>query len=147
MFNGGALTVAATQDRWKERADQVEAAIIGESARWGDAREGEVVNVPPTTTIPLMTVNHWRDSIADVHDQYIPQSHPLTISRLTADGLFPTVGAPQFSQFGGEVSEGFGLTMSTTSGGATIWYTTNGQDPRLLGGAVNAAPQLPSAGT
>ena len=27
--------------------------------------------------------------------------------------------------------------MSTTSGGATIWYTTNGEDPRLLGGAVN----------
>ena len=91
MFNGGALTVAATQDRWKARADQIEAAIIGESARWGDAREGEVVNVPPVTTIPVMTVNHWRDSIADVHDQYIPQSHPLTITRLTADGLFPTV--------------------------------------------------------
>jgi hypothetical protein len=138
MFNDGALTVAATQDRWQARADQIEAAIIGESARWGDAREGEVVNVPPTATVPLLTVNHWRDSVADVHDQYIPQSHPLTITRLTADGLIPTVGAPQFNQFGGEVPDGFNLTMSTTSGGATIWYTTNGQDPRLLGGAVNS---------
>jgi hypothetical protein len=137
MFNDGALTIANTQERWQARADQIEAAIIGESARWGDAREGEVVNVPPTTTVPLLTVNHWRDSVADVHDQYIPQSHPLTMTRFTADGLFPTVGAPQFSQFGGEVAEGFSLAMSTTSGGATIWYTTNGQDPRLLGGAVN----------
>jgi hypothetical protein len=85
-----------------------------------------------------MTVNHWRDSIADVHDAYIPQSHPLTISRLTTDGLYPSVGAPQFSQFGGEVPDGFNLTMSTTSAGATIWYTTNGQDPRLVGGAVNS---------
>jgi hypothetical protein len=138
MFNDGALTVAATQERWQARTDQIEAGIIGESARWGDAREGEVVNVPPTTTVPLLTVNHWRDSVADVHDLYIPQSHPLTISRFTTDGLLPSVGAPQFNQFGGEVPDGFNLTMSTTSGGATIWYTTNGQDPRLLGGAVNA---------
>ena len=68
-----------------------------------------------------------------VHDNYIPQSHPLTITRFTADGLFPTVAAPQFSQFGGEVDEGFGLTMSTTSGGATIWYTTNGAGSAAAG--------------
>jgi hypothetical protein len=137
MFNNGALTVANTQTRWQARADQVEAAIIAESARWGDARQGEVINVPPITTVPLLTVNHWRDSIADVRDQYIPQSHPLTISRLTADGLFPTVAAPRLSQFGGQVADGFRLMMSTTTAGGTIWYTTNGQDPRLLGGAVD----------
>jgi hypothetical protein len=138
MFNDGAMSVAATQERWQARVDQIEAAMIGESARWGDAREGEVVNVPPTTTIPLLTVNHWRTYTDAVHNNYIPQSHPQTITRFTADGLFPGVGAPQFSQFGGEVPDGFNLTMSTTSGGATIWYTTNGQDPRLLGGAVNS---------
>ena len=139
MFNNGALTVAATQERWQDRADQIEAAIIGESARWGDAREGEVVNVPPTTTVPVLTVNHWRGYADLVHDNYIPQSHPLTITRFTTDGLYTTLGAPQFNQFGGEVAEGFGLTMSTTSGGATIWYTTNGNDPRQLGGAVSSS--------
>lgn len=146
MFNDGALTVAATQQRWQARADQVEAAIIAESARWGDAREGEVVNVPPTTTIPVMTVNHWRNSIDAVRDQYIPQSHPLTISRLTAIGLFPSVAAPQFSQFGGVVPSDFPLTLSTTSAGATIWYTANGADPRLPGGAINASAAMPYAG-
>jgi hypothetical protein len=147
MFNGGALSVAATQDRWQARADQVEAAIIAESARWGDARQGEVVNVPPITTVPLMTVNHWRASIADVHDEYIPESHPRTIERFTDDNLFPTVDAPQFSQFGGGVVEGFPLTISTTSAGATIWYTTNGQDPRLLGGAVNSGAATAYSGS
>jgi hypothetical protein len=37
--------------------------------------------------------------------------------------------------------------MSTTSGGATIWYTTNGQDPRLLGGAVNAGSATAFSGS
>ena len=41
------MTNEAAQEVWQRRADQIEAAIIGESARWGDAREGEVVNVPP----------------------------------------------------------------------------------------------------
>src|SRR5690606_29248977 len=57
MFNDGALTVENNIERWMARADQIEAAIIGESARWGDAREGESVNVPPQTIVPLMTVD------------------------------------------------------------------------------------------
>ena len=66
LFNDGALTVGANTARWLARADQVEAAIIGESARWGDAREGEVINVPPTSVVPLITVDQWRASIAEV---------------------------------------------------------------------------------
>jgi hypothetical protein len=73
LFNDGALTNEAAQEVWQRRADQIEAAIIGESARWGDAREGESVSIPPQTTIPLMTVDIWRNSIANVHDFQIPQ--------------------------------------------------------------------------
>src|SRR5690606_12635205 len=122
--------------RWQSRADQIEAAIIGESARWGDARTGELVNVPPQTVVPLMTVDIWRDSIAEVYNDYIPQSRTLTISRFQADSLYPTIGAPTFSQFGGVIAAGFALNMSATSGGATIYYTLNGEDPRLIGGSV-----------
>lgn len=135
MFNEGELTTEANTERWLARAEQVEAAIIGESARWGDAREGEVVNVPPSTVVPLMTVDHWRQSIDEVVG-YFPQSHNLAISRFTSDGLFSTISAPQFNQYGGLVSSGFDLTMDSPSGG-TIYYTLDGQDPRLLGGSVN----------
>lgn len=136
MFNDGALTVEANTDRWQWRADQVAEAIIGESARWGDAREGEDVNIPPNTTIPLMTPTLWQNSIDQVIG-YFPQSHTDALSRFAADGLWPSIDAPDFDQFGGVVLPGFDLHMSTTTGGSTIWYTTNGEDPRLLGGAVN----------
>src|SRR5690606_7351420 len=42
------------------------------------------------------------------------------------------------SQYGGTVAAGFELAMNSPSGG-TIWYTTNGEDPRLLGGGINMA--------
>ena len=36
FFNGGALTLAATKARWMKYADDLDRAIIAESARWGD---------------------------------------------------------------------------------------------------------------
>ena len=115
MFNDGALTVENNQARWMWRADQVEAAIIGESARWGDAREGENVTVEGgqgTVTIPTMTVDHWRATIEDVRDNQLPLYHELTIQRFKEAGLFPGVNTPEFSQHGGPVPAGFAVTMT-----------------------------------
>src|SRR5256885_5715889 len=47
------------------------------------------------------------------------------------------VAAPAFNQFGGNVPSGFQLTMSAPAG--TIYYSRDGSDPRLYGGAVSPA--------
>ena len=150
LFNDGALTTQAGQARWMSRADQVEAAIIGESARWGDAREGQVVTpytssgpvaaqiTPGSKTIPLITVNHWRESIDYVHDTFLPNAGNLLLSRLLVDGLFTSVVAPSFqvegsAQHGGVVTAGDNLSMT---GSGTVYFTTDGSDPRDVGGAV-----------
>ncbi|MCA9188880.1 MAG: lamin tail domain-containing protein, partial [Planctomycetales bacterium] len=141
MFNGGALTTKANQQRWMWRADQIEAGIIGESARWGDAREGEVVRVSSgqgNVTVPLMTVNQWRVESARVVNDIIPESHPWVIQLFTADNLYSN-GAPAFSQHGGEVSLGYLLEVTSSLGNSQIYFTTDGTDPRLAGGDVNAA--------
>ncbi len=50
-------------------------------------------------------------------------------------GYYPAIDAPAFSQEGGLVPTGFELTMSASDG--TIYYTTDGSDPRLPGdGAI-----------
>jgi len=46
------------------------------------------------------------------------------------------VTPPTFSSLGGEVGVGFELTITPLSG-QRIYYTTDGSDPRLPGGAVN----------
>jgi hypothetical protein len=38
FFNGGALSAQASSDRYLEIAAQIDRAIVGESARWGDVR-------------------------------------------------------------------------------------------------------------
>ena len=136
LFNGGSLTTAANQARWNARAGQIEEGIIGESARWGDARTGEVVDVPPQTTVPLMTVDEWRANVAEVNG-YFDQSRSLALSRLTTDGLFTSLGAPLLNQFGGEVESGFPLTLTPAAGspgGTGIYYTLDGSDPRGVNG-------------
>lgn len=57
-------------------------------------------------------------------------------TQLTQQGLWTTTLAPGFSHYGGIVTAGFELTLSNPNGSGTIYYTTNGNDPRLLGGAV-----------
>lgn len=151
LFNDGALTTEAGQARWLSRASQVEAAIIGESARWGDAREGQVVTpytssgpvaaqiTPGSKVIPLITVDHWRESIDYVHDTFLPNAGNLLINRLLADNLYTALDAPVFqiggsSQHGGVVSAGSSLSMNSS---ATVYFTTDGTDPRDVGGAIS----------
>lgn len=48
----------------------------------------------------------------------------------------PFIERPRFNQNGGEVVAGFLLTMSAPTG--TVYYTTDGSDPRSPGGAVSS---------
>jgi len=50
-------------------------------------------------------------------------------------GLWPVTAPPTFSKFGGNVSQGSSLIITTESG--DYLYTTDGSDPRLTGGAAN----------
>jgi len=38
LFNDGALTPIVARERWRARAKEIYTAVLGESARWGDAR-------------------------------------------------------------------------------------------------------------
>ncbi|MCA9150698.1 MAG: chitobiase/beta-hexosaminidase C-terminal domain-containing protein, partial [Planctomycetales bacterium] len=136
LFNDGALTTSNAQASWMRRADQIEAAIIAESARWGDAREGEVRQIDnggPMVTIPVMTVDLWRAERDNVRDNYFARSLELAVQRFTADKLFPTLMPPQFAQRGGLVGNG----QVILSGDGEIYYTLDGTDPRQLGGAIS----------
>ena len=57
-------------------------------------------------------------------------------SQLDGLGAWPSTDAPTLSQHGGEISTGFQLSMNNPNGGGTVYYTTDGADPRSLGGAT-----------
>ena len=133
LFNDGPLTVQNNIERFLSRADEIDTAIIAESARWGDAK----VATP-------FTKDHWQAEINNLVTNYFPQRGNIFLNQLKAttlpDGggsapLFPSVSAPSFNTHGGIVGANFPLTIAAPAG--TIYYTMDGSDPRLPGGSIN----------
>jgi hypothetical protein len=121
MFANGPLTPAEAVKRWNTVQAQVDRAVVGESARWGD----KLREPPYTRNAEFMTeVNRKRNT-------QFPQRTAAVLTQLRNAGLFPPASlvAPILNQHGGKVAAGFNLTMSSSTTG-TIYYTTDGTDPR-----------------
>ena len=131
FFNGGTLTVQAVTNRFLLRKQQIDRAVVGESARWGDAK----------VTVPFTRAD-WVNAINAVMTGFFPQRTTVVLNQLKADGLYPALNAPVFNQNGGNVPAGFALTMTSSS---AIYFTTDGTDPRLRGGAISPSARAYSA--
>jgi len=119
FFNGGALTSARSIERYMTRANEIDRAIVGESARWGDSRR----SYPYTRDV------EWVAEIDRLVNQYFSVRTDIVLQQFIQAGFYPNVDAPTFSQHGGLVSSGFTLQMWAPSG--TIYYTLDSSDPRL----------------
>jgi len=127
FFNNGLLTSVALSNRYRFLADSVEAAIITESARWGD----DNLN-PPQDQADWIRERDW------ILKTYLPVRSAIVLSQFRGYGLYPSVSAPVFSQHGGSIPSGFLLTISHSNATGRIYYTLDGTDPRLVGGALSA---------
>src|SRR5437773_3623497 len=141
FFNNGALTPASATARWMNRSAQVDLAIIAESARWGDYRR-DVYQYSNGPYEFYTRNNQWLTERNRLLTQYFPVRTANVLNQLRAAGLYPANAvAPTFNQHGGRVARGFNLTMTAPAG--TIYYTTNGSDPRVIyTGAVSASANL-----
>ena len=142
LFNDGALTPEKNTERWEERANEIDLAIIGESARWGDDRR----EPPYTRDAEWMTE---RNRLVNPVTGYFAERTDNMIAKYRANGQYPATNAPVFTvngsyQHGGELAGGV-LRATATSG--VIYYTTDGSDPRLEGGSPNPAAMVVSSGT
>lgn len=124
---GGALTPEATAARWMKFANDLDRAIIAESARWGDHR-GTLYTRD----------NQWLAEQNRLINTYFPARSATVESNYGS--LAPSVGAPDFLVNDSPQSEGIipvagNLKITSTTG--TIYYSTDGSDPRLEGGGIN----------
>lgn len=142
MFNGGALAPSNNVARLQALAMEIDRAIVGESARWGDAREF-TIGANGGTGVTLTRDEWWVPELQKLYTNWFPNvMHQRTIERLQAAALYPLVGAPEFSQFGGAVSNEFTLTIAHTNVAGLVYYTVNGTDPRQYGtGTVAGSAQ------
>ena len=60
-------------------------------------------------------------------------------SQLAARNHWPSVSAPTFSHYGGTISAGQQLVMGNPNGSGTLYFRSDGIDPRAPGGAINGS--------
>jgi hypothetical protein len=134
LRNNGLLCPDSCIRRYMERADEIEVAMISESARWGDYRRD--VHQWWWGPYYLYTRNdYWYDEQDRLVYDYFPDRTGLLLDFLWDAGMVPSIDPPTFNQYGGHVTEDFRLEINTPNG--DIYYTVNGSDPRLIGGSIS----------
>ena len=130
FFNNGALTLQSSTNRFIAKAKQITKAIRAYSARWGDPITDGLARAPYGEA-------DWTNTLNTILTTWFPPRAGIVLAQLQADGLFGFVGAPQLSQYGGPVAEGFTLDLTHTNATGVIYFTTDGSDPRAVGGGVS----------
>lgn len=132
FFNGGAFYVNPSAPTWDPAnptsnrpaarfaalADGIRRGIVGESARWGDQLR----------TSSSTRDENWQPAVNNLLANYFPARTASALEIFRNAGLYPRTDPPAFNHPGGSVSSGFSLVMTSPNG--TIYYTTNGTDPR-----------------
>ncbi|MCB1125778.1 MAG: lamin tail domain-containing protein, partial [Verrucomicrobiae bacterium] len=103
----------------------IEGPMVGEAARWGDQMGSG----------PFTRNDHWAGSRDGLLRDYFPRRSAIVLDQFRSAGLYPVTAAPTIIPAGGVLPPGETVTLSAPAG--TIYYTTDGSDPRQPGGTVN----------
>jgi len=138
FFHGGSLTPSGATALFKARMSQVDRAIVGESARWGDNRQSRPY-----------TRQDWLNTINAKLTNFFPTRTNQVLGWLKSANLYPSVDAPEFNingqpQHGGHIGSRDSLSIT---GGGTIWYTLDGTDPRVPERTGRASASQPLVAT
>ena len=135
FFNGGALTNAAILSRYNVLAAEV-GPFIAQGTRitnWvngvGDITRYTTAGATNTPSRRQVLLSGYTDDVA---------GGTFVAPHFVGEGLWPATLAPTFSQHGGAITVPFSLTITNpNAGGGSIYYTTDGLDPRLPGGSAS----------
>ncbi len=128
----GALTEESSIARWRRLNAFIESAVIAESARWGDSRKvlGEPTRTRNDTFRPQV------EAVVGMMTGNVPHF----IEVLRRESYYPGIDPPELQRASA------GSITLVHDGGAEIYYTLDGSDPRLPGGAVSSSAQSAQSG-
>lgn len=132
FLNKGLLTPDSVLALLQPRINTVSEVIVGESARWGDAKR----NTP-------YTKENWQNEINRLTDEYVPQRTQIVLDQFKNKDWFPNIDAPSFEVNNALVyNERIDITgaeeiiINNPNSQGDVYYTVNGVDPRLSGGTI-----------
>ncbi len=119
--NNGALAQTNCEARLDFRQAQIDRAIIANAARWGSTS---------------LDRNTWLTATASAR-AFFSGRVDAVIGYLNADGILPSIAPPQINRSSGQVEDGTVISLSASQG--TIYFTTDGRDPRAIGGTIGGS--------
>ena len=132
----GAMTAKAGRARFEARMREFGNAVSCEAARWGGGSR---------------TAATWTNACNSCLS-YIDARVPYLVSQYRSKGWYPSIDAPRvvdaraaYVYDGAAFARGDRLFITAPSAG-TVYYTTDGTDPRLVGGAVSSTARVYTGG-
>lgn len=132
FFDGGAMALPCLEERWDQLVGLVHLPVVAESARWGTE-----VWRPENRESPFTRNDHWLPATRWVRDVFLPNRNETVLHQFRQVGLFPDVPAPRILPTGRFFSNPVEVTLTQGDQPGTMYYTTDGSDPRVPG-AINA---------
>ena len=127
-FFGGALTIGPLRENWSHYTDTVRSPVVAESARWGVQAWLEQDRFSPFTRD-----DEWLPAVSWVRDQFLPNRSAEILDQFRQVSLYPNTEAPLVLPYGANSATPIEVSMNTGTNNSTIYYTTDGSDPRLAG--------------
>ena len=131
FFDGGVLTAESVQRRFLTRSKEIETAVICESARWGDSSQTPSGGAASRERRPRNRDDDWIHEINRLAHEYFPNRGEIVLAQLYGHGVISDVPAPEYKHTTDDMQ-----SIQITSRLGHIFYTTNGTDPREIGGVI-----------
>ena len=139
----GALSPEKCAERFRLRKVQVEKAIIAESARWGDAM----------TTNPRDKYDDWLPEVTDLENNFFPARSEIVVNQLKSAGIWSSLAPAVVKESGIVINSDrliaspITISVENPNSRGVIYYTTEGSDPRTIGGAASQTAKSIQSGT
>ena len=134
--NGGVLTPEMVLKRFRERTQEIEMSVVCESARWGDSGYTPSGGQASTARPARNRDDDWIHEINRLLNEYFPVRSEIVLSQLYRHGVISDVAAPTY-QLDKAKSE-----VSIQGSNGEMFITTDGSDPRQIGGKPGASAKL-----
>ncbi len=136
FLNTGIMGEDHTRALIRNRADQIQIAMMAEAARWGDGPESQLTWLAEIDRLQFGRQDH----------QNQPDSRVLTnraqtvLAQFKASTWFPDVAAPEISQPSSLVLPGSSIALTAAQG--ILYLTLDDTDPRASGGGMSPSAQV-----